>query len=227
MKNKEDKLIIEPKSSAWKKLFTVLGIIICIILIPALIINITLITRSYTNKDEVAGIGGYMPLISATNTMSPQIENGDLVICQKAVAGDIKEGDVIAYFEPESNGKTIVTHRVVGITNQNGAVAFVTKGDANTTNDTLLVPSENLIGVYKSKLPNMGSVAMFMQTPKGLILSVVVPMVLIALCYIIRRQEYEKAKKHDAKILLKDYEQATHKKLVENYNNLELNIKIE
>ncbi|SCI42523.1 Uncharacterised protein [uncultured Eubacterium sp.] len=44
-------------TSTGHKILTTLGIVLCIILIPILIINCTLIIKSYTNKDEVPSVG--------------------------------------------------------------------------------------------------------------------------------------------------------------------------
>ena len=51
------------KTPAMHKAFTILGTILCILLIPILLINLTLIAKSYINKDEVPSIGGTFPLI--------------------------------------------------------------------------------------------------------------------------------------------------------------------
>ena len=68
------------KTSHSNKIFTIIGIVLCIILIPILIINVTLIVKSYTNKDEVPKIGGFCPLIVLTGSMEPEISSGDLII---------------------------------------------------------------------------------------------------------------------------------------------------
>ena len=44
------------------KIMTVVGTVLCIILTPILIANITLIIRSYTQPDKVPGIGGMTPM---------------------------------------------------------------------------------------------------------------------------------------------------------------------
>ena len=41
------------ETSTAHKLLTILGTIMCIILIPVLVMNISLIIKSYTNRDEV------------------------------------------------------------------------------------------------------------------------------------------------------------------------------
>ena len=46
------------KSSLGHKILTGIGIVLCVILIPILVINCTLIIKSYTNKDQVPSISG-------------------------------------------------------------------------------------------------------------------------------------------------------------------------
>ena len=190
------------KTSSTHKILTVIGTILCIILIPILVINCTLILKSYTNKEEVPSVGGFLPLIVLTDSMYPEIESGDLIICHTADAEDIKVNDVIAFFDPAGNGSSIVTHRVLEVTEQDGQLAFRTKGDANNTEDKMLIPAENLVAVYQSRIPGAGNIAMFMQSTTGLIVCVVLPIILLVGYDIIRRRLYERNKKDDMDALM-------------------------
>ena len=67
------------KTSTSHKIFSIIGIVLCIILIPILIINITLIIKSNIGKDEVPSVGGYFPMIVLTDSMNPDIKSGDLI----------------------------------------------------------------------------------------------------------------------------------------------------
>lgn len=82
------------------KAVTLLGTVLCIILLPILVINLTLIVKSYVNKVEVPSIGGYLPIIVLTDSMYPEIKSGDLIICKTADANTVKENDVISFFDP-------------------------------------------------------------------------------------------------------------------------------
>ena len=134
------------KASTTHKVLTIVGIVLCVILIPILIINLTLITKSMVNKDEVPSIGGNLPLIVLTDSMSPLIESGDLIICKTADAQDIKKDDVISFFDPAGNGSSVVTHRVKEVVEKDGKTFWRTQGDFNNTEDKELVPAENLVG---------------------------------------------------------------------------------
>ena len=194
------------KKSASSKVFTVIGTILCMILVPILLINLTLIAKSYLNKDEVPNVGGVLPLIVLTDSMYPQIESGDLIICKTIPAENVKVEDVISFFDPAGNGTSIVTHRVVEIVEQNGETFFRTRGDNNNTEDKDLVPAEKLVGLYKTRIPGAGNIAMFMQTTTGLIVCVLLPILLLVGYDLIRRRHYEKNKKQDTDKLLAELE---------------------
>lgn len=194
------------KPSVTHRVLTIVGAVLCIILIPILLINITLIAKSFINKDEVPSIGGMLPLIVLTDSMYPEIESGDLIICNTAEAEDIKVNDVISFFDPAGNGTSIVTHRVIEIVEENGEIYFRTRGDNNNTEDKELVPAENLVGVYKMRIAGAGHIAMFMQSTAGLIVCVVLPIILLVGYDLVRRRIYEKSKKEDTDALLAELE---------------------
>ena len=198
--------MVKEKTSTAHKILTIVGTVLCIILIPILLINITLIAKSYINKDEVPSIGGTFPLIVLTDSMYPDIKSGDLIICNTAEAEDVKVNDVISFFDPAGNGPSIVTHRVIEIVEEDGEILFRTRGDNNNTEDKELVPTENLVGVYKMRIAGAGHIAMFMQSTAGLIICVVLPIILLVGYDIIRRRIYEKNNKQDTDALLAELE---------------------
>lgn len=188
------------------KALTVVGIILCVILVPILLINLTLIVKSFTNSEEVPSLGGYFPLIVLTDSMYPDIESGDLIICHTIEPEDVQVKDVICFFDPAGNGSSIVTHRVLEVLNEDGALSFRTKGDNNNTEDRLPVPADNLVGIYQSRIPGAGNVALFMQTTPGLIVCVVCPIILLVGYDMIRRRKFEKENKKDTDALLAELE---------------------
>ena len=195
------------KASVSHRVMTIVGIILCVILIPVLIINVSLIIQSYTNKDKVPSIGKKFPMIVLTDSMYPVIQSGDLIICNKVNTSDIKEGDVISFFDPSGNGTSVVTHRVVSITDEGGSLAFKTKGDANNAEDQAAVKAEKVVGTYSFRIPKAGRVAMFMQTTAGLIVCVILPLILFVGYDIIRRRRFEKANQADTAALLAELEE--------------------
>jgi signal peptidase len=181
--------------------FTILGIVICLLLIPLLVVNLTLIIRSYTSPDKVPSVFGYTPLIILSGSMEPEIAAGDLAICTNVDASEVAVGDVIAFFDPASSSSSVLTHRVVEVVNNDGTLQFKTQGDANNTADANLVPASNLVGRYSSSIPGAGNIAMFFQTVPGVIVCVVVPVVLLVVYDVIRRRKYDKSNAREVEAL--------------------------
>jgi signal peptidase len=199
----------EPQEQPTKlhKALTIVGIVLCVILIPMLIINCTLIIKSFINKDEVPNIGGVLPLIVLTDSMAPEIMSGDIIICQQTDPESIVVGDDISFFDPAGNGTSIVTHRVIEIVEEDGQKFFRTKGINNNTEDRVLVPMDKLVGKYIDvRLPGAGHIALFMQSTPGLIVCVVVPIILLVGYDMIRRRMYEKSKGNDMETLMAELE---------------------
>ena len=189
-----------------QKLLTIIGSVLCLILLPILIINITLIAKSYIHEDEVPAIGGVFPMIVLTDSMYPEIAAGDLIICNTVEAEDVQVEDVISFYDPMGNGTAVVTHRVLEIVEEDGQLSFRTKGDNNNAEDQVLVPAKSVIGIYRSRIPGAGHIAMFMQTTPGLILCVVCPILLIVGFDMLRRRKHDKEKKQDTDALLAELE---------------------
>ena len=190
-----------------QKVLTIIGAILCVILVPILIVNLTLIIKSYVNEDEVPGIGGYSPMIVLTDSMLPEISSGDLIIAKKIDPKEVKVGDVISFFDPAGNGTSVVTHRVIEIVEDKGETKWRTRGDNNNTEDKVLVPFENLVGIWQgTRIAGGGNVAMFLQTTPGLIICVVCPVVLLVGYDMLRRKKYDQAKQQDTDALLAELE---------------------
>src|ERR1039458_10076152 len=80
-------------------------------------------------------MSGWKALAVPTASMRPAIPPGSLVLVQRVPISTLKVGDVITYINP-LNPKTTLSHRIVKEYLLDGKVlAFVTKGDANKTDD--------------------------------------------------------------------------------------------
>jgi signal peptidase len=187
-------------------IWTVVGVILCIILVPMLILNLTLIVKSYTNSSEVPSVGGYLPMIVLTDSMYPNIQSGDLIICHTVDPEEVEIGDTIAFFDPAGNGTSVVTHQVIDVVKEEGELQFQTKGINNNAADASLVPADNLVGEFQFRIAGAGNIAMFFQTTTGLIVCVVIPLILLVAYDIVRRRMYEKSKKQDTAALLAELE---------------------
>ena len=140
--------------------------------------------------------------------MEPTIEAGDLIVTKQTSAADVREGDIISFFDPEGNGTAVVTHRVAAIAQDAaGDPVFTTKGDANNTEDAATVTADKFIGTYQFRVPGLGNVAMFMQSTQGLVVCVAVPVALLLPYDIVRRRAYDKQSQAETDALKAELEE--------------------
>lgn len=175
---------MKEKSTLPEKILAAVGVILCVVFIPILLVNVTLIVKSYVNPNQVPDFMGYKPFIVLSGSMEPEIMTGDMVLVKNTDAGNLQEGDVIAFKSVEA----VVTHRIMEVKTENGEVSYVTQGDANDSPDQTSVKPADVEGIYKNRIPGAGNVAMFMQTTTGMILFVVCPLLLFILWDVIRRR---------------------------------------
>lgn len=186
-----------------------IAIVVCVLLLPVLLINCTLLLKSAFSPDEVPTIFNRAPLVVLTESMNPTIKSGDLIVCEVVHAEDVQVGDVISFFDPDSSGSAVVTHRVVAIETdeKTGAIFFRTKGDNNNLEDRTSVPTKNLVGVWKengvfNQFHGLGNVVLFMQSAWGFILCIGLPLGAIAIVWFINKKKKEQAKQQDMSALL-------------------------
>ncbi|WP_018922257.1 signal peptidase I [Salsuginibacillus kocurii] len=118
---------------------------------------------------------GYQPLVVLSNSMEPFFSAGDIIISQAADAEKVQEEDVITYYDPDER---IVTHRVIETTEQDGEIAFQTKGDNNNTEDEYLVAGANVLGNHSMTIPKVGYLIQFLGTPAGIWLTILLPLLI-------------------------------------------------
>ncbi len=167
---------------------------LCVILVFILISNLTIIIKGTLNPDRPPSIFGITTMMVMSGSMSgdapDHIEVGDLIVAVKTDPDTLKVGDVITYME---NGKTTVTHRIIDI-NEDGT--FKTKGDANNAEDTNPVKKDEIIGKFRLRIPKLGDVAMFAQTPSGMLVFIGIPLVAyLLLDMLLRAKDNKKDKK--------------------------------
>ncbi len=103
-----------------------------------------------------------------SGSMEPAIPTGSLLYITEAQPEEIKEEEVIAFYGVKDSA-SIITHRVV----ENRVVMgeFITKGDANQTQDMNPVPYDNFIGKVAYTIPKAGKAAELFTSMEGKILA--------------------------------------------------------
>ena len=106
------------------------------------------------------GFLGYYAFIVVSNSMSPNIVRGDIVIIREAPIEEINVGDIILFISRDGP----IVHRVVekGV-DDNNQIFLRTKGDANTGLDPDPVYEENLIGWLVITIPEVGNATLMLR----------------------------------------------------------------
>ena len=130
-------------------------------------------------------VGANHSYVVLSSSMSPAIGAGDVVFVSDVDPTRVEQGDVVTFEVGDtaqaSGSDTRITHRVVKVVERNGTTYFRTKGDANEEADDTLVPAAALVGRVSFSLPLLGHVIVFIGTPLGTVLLVVVPALLFVL----------------------------------------------
>lgn len=154
------------------------------ILILLVTVNIILVFKTFFRPKEVPGIFGYKPLIVLSGSMSPTFNYGDMIVVKDVDTGTLKKGDIVSF---KNSKKTITTHRINNIVDG----CYETKGDANNSKDVGVVCPKDVVGKYSYKVPVLGTVIMFIQTPIGFI---ILMSLLILICINVYLYEPKKKK---------------------------------
>lgn len=197
---------MEKKGSFVRRIPSIIGILLCIVLIPILVMNLTIIVKSYIYPDDVPDFFGIKPFIVLTGSMEGTVNAGDLAITKDIEPETLQVGDIISYKIDQS----IITHRIIEEIEVDGLPAFRTKGDANNIEDTAYVLYEQVEGVYMFRIAGIGNLAMFMQTPVGMIVFIAVPLCAFILYDIIRRNIQSKKERQKDNAMQKELEQLRH-----------------
>lgn len=190
-----------------KKIITIVGVIICLIFIPILIVNTILIVKTYINPDEAPDFLGYKPFIVLSGSMEPTINTGDIAIIKKCTPEELKEGDIIAF----RSGKSVITHRIIEIKKNENEIKLITKGDNNNSEDRYPIDLENVEGIFVYRIPKLGNFAMFLQTTLGTVIFISIPFILFIIFDIIQRKKDSKMQKQKQEKLEKELEELKRK----------------
>lgn len=128
----------------------------CITLMPLLLVIIPVIIL-------VSGIFKWQILAVGSNSMYPVYERGDSIIFKKLNTHektDLKVKDIIV-FKIDNN---IILHRIENIEyTPSGNRKYITKGDNNNIIDEGYITDDNIIGIYKIKVPIIGYPSVWLQ----------------------------------------------------------------
>jgi len=138
-----------------------------------------LVARS---EDKVTTLAGYGFLRVTTDSMSPGLPSGSMIITKNVDESTIKENDIICFYsrDPSIEGRPN-THRVITVTELDGRLAFITKGDNNENADSYPVfAGGEVIGLVVKSFSSANKVFAVLQSQYFFLFAIVLP-----LCFII------------------------------------------
>jgi signal peptidase len=116
----------------------------------------------------------YKALTVYSGSMEPVIHTGSVAIDVPIKAEDVKVGDIITFVRPD-NQNELVTHRVIQIETGPTGRQWVTRGDANSLADSWRVAAAGSGYKYIFAIPYCGFVLVWLQSPIGRLLFLVIP----------------------------------------------------
>lgn len=191
-----------------QKFKKILSIVVLIALLPVLVVNSVILINSIRNPEEIPSFCGWKPFIVLSGSMETEIFPGDLVIVKEVDADTLKKDDIVAFQEDN----IVITHRIIDIVEVNGEKRYITKGDNNNTKDNGFVVEKQIEGLYQFKISGLGNLAVFIQTPIGMVVSLSIPILLLILVQRAENQKIQKEKDKKEQNLEKEIEKLKREK---------------
>ena len=175
------------KTKIKKTINKIVSIILNILLIFVsllIIVGIYYLIQIKVLNNPYANIFGYTFFEVATGSMSGTIEIGDVVIAE--ITKEVKENEIIVYQEEDN----FITHRLIR-KNEDGE--WITKGDANNTEDSPIQESQ-ILGKVVYIFPKFGIWRKAILSPQVLIL-ITTLIILLGVAFKITTNTEEKVRK--------------------------------
>lgn len=165
----------------------ILQVLLAVVLCCALILNLWMLAQQLILKREAPEVFGYSQYIVTSGSMEPDFSPGDMILIKKEPGYEL--GDIVTF--RDAAGQT-VTHKIVGRVEGQ----FITQGTANNTEDDDLLPPERILGKLQVVLPGVGQAVIFLRSPLGILILVVVAILLIGLPWWLGKSEPKPKGKH-------------------------------
>lgn len=98
---------------------------------------------------------GWTPMAISSESMTPGISVGDIVVVDRYDGQDLATGTVVTFRE----GDRLLTHRIHEVTDD----GYVTKGDANPRPDSTLVEADAIVGTGRVLVPALAHPLLWLQ----------------------------------------------------------------
>ncbi len=147
-----------------------------LLLIAIFVINYSFEARAYKAKGQKHQ-PKYSLFTILSGSMEPNIKVDDVIFDIRVdKPEELKVGDVITFVtENPALNNMIITHRIVGIGQNENGYYYHTKGDFNSSEDNATVSFGNIIGKTVFKIPKLGLLQKIIVNRIGWIVLILIP----------------------------------------------------
>jgi signal peptidase I len=130
-------------------------------------------------------LAGFRSFTVRSGSMTPAIETGDVVVTKPISPLAARVGDVVTFVDPDGTGK-LFSHRVQSVRAVGDEVAFVTRGDANTSTERWRVPADGSVGRVAYRIPKIGYALSWVDSPPARLALIAIPALLLLWAALLR-----------------------------------------
>lgn len=147
------------------KALKIIGNIGFTIFMTFMLLMIIIVGQSRITGQEPS-LFGHRIYIVESGSMVPTLPIGSMIIIKETPASEIQKNDVVTYYS--TNGDVKITHRIVEVKANNEG--FLTRGDANNTEDASVLKGDRVIGKLALMIPYIGTIFGILNGKIGIIL---------------------------------------------------------
>ncbi len=177
----------ENKKKWYQQVSSWVVIAACVILIPVIIMNLSIMFQAKANTNKVPSVFGIKPFMVLSGSMEREIKKGDLIITKEINPEELEIGKIIAFRDAAG---TVTTHRIIDIVVKDGETFFITKGDNNSTQDRNLVGLKDVEGIYLFRIPGIGSMMKSLSQTTTIIILILLITIVFVVGFIISNKKY-------------------------------------
>lgn len=148
---------MKKKRSKLKQTF---NIIIFILLLIILFVYFVILVNSIINKEATLNFFRWKPFIVVSDSIEADVYAGDMAIVKDVKLENLQIGDTIVY--RRENDAAI--KKIKDIKQENGESKIIIENDNVIKNESI---NSYIEGKYMFKIPGLGNIMLFLQTPLG------------------------------------------------------------
>lgn len=185
---------------------------------------------SVTDAEKIAHNTEVREANHTNNYVCPDgFERGDILLVHVYTSTELQEmidnetpfkvGDIITFPTVINKVMSYNTHRIVAVEKTTTGYTYTTQGDANLSSDWDQVSHTEVLASYEKKIDSIGSVFIFLQSPTGFLVCIVLPLVILLVFEVFNFvkvfKEYRLEKNGGAAVLEKPQEKTQEELLAE------------